>query len=289
MKTGLALAACLALTACGIHIDTDEKSGDIKSVHISIANFADKHGDGRSKTETRELGAVSMVDATGPVDVDIKIGSTPSLTVSGDANLLALVETDVKDGRLTIKTRQSYSSDEPLRVSLTTPSLTELHNTGSGDITVTGLQGGEMRFDSTGSGDTKLAGTVTSLSVHMVGSGDLNAESLSPAKVDIDVLGSGDAKLGTVTVDRFTAAVKGSGSVTAAGTAKALSGNVLGSGDLSLAELRAEKADIELLGSGDVTVYASQAIHARAIGSGEIKVLGKPAKQELSGEHVSLD
>jgi hypothetical protein len=289
MKYVIVLAACLGLCACGIHIETDEKSGDIKSVHISIADFGNKQGNGESKTETRQVGAIKTVEATGPMDVEVSIGSTPGLSVEADANLLADIETVQQGDRLIIRTRKSFKSDHAPVVRLVTPSLLAIQNTGSGDVSVGGLDGGELSLDSTGSGDTRLRGKLAVLNVHLVGSGDLEAGELTPGKVTIDVLGSGDAKFGQVSTDQFSAAVKGSGSVTASGSTKALTGNVLGSGDLNLADLHADSADIELLGSGDVSVFASQSVRVHAMGSGDVKVHGKPAKQDIHGEHVSIE
>ncbi|WP_374356265.1 head GIN domain-containing protein [Chitinimonas sp.] len=287
MQRLFALLAGISLTACGIQIDHDEKTGDIKSINVSVAELGER-GNGSEKTETRSITAVSEVQADGAIDVEVSIGDTPSLTVSGDANLLKLIVTEQQGSQLRIRAERSFSSNNPVRVKLVTPALKAARHAGSGELAVDGLKGGDFALDVTGSGDTRLAGKVDTLTAHLVGSGDLDADQLQPGKVDLDVLGSGDVSLGRVSVDTFKAAVKGSGSVTASGSAKQLTGNVLGSGDLNLGDLHAEAADVSVMGSGDIAIFASQSVKATASGSGEVTVAGKPAKTEIHGENVSL-
>ncbi|WP_269533000.1 head GIN domain-containing protein [Chitinimonas sp. BJYL2] len=288
MKLLLIPALGLMLTACSIHVDTDEKTGDVRNVHVSIGSLGGVKGNGKAATENRTMAAVKEVESTGSVDVDIRIGDTPGLVVSGDENLLPLIETEVSGDRLTIRTRKSFSTDQPLKVVVTTPSLSRVKHTGSGDVSVDGLKEGDLDVESTGSGETRVAGKVASLGLRMIGSGDFSGESLMPANVKVDLTGSGDVLLGSVTVERFEASIKGSGSVTAKGIAKQLVGSVMGSGDLQLDALKSETAEVSVLGSGDVAISASQAIKATATGSGEITVHGQPAKQEINGKNVTI-
>ncbi|QNM95116.1 head GIN domain-containing protein [Chitinimonas koreensis] len=289
MRTSLLLVLCLPLAACSIDVDHDEKSGDVKKVHVSIGSVGGVHGNGTIKSETRTVAAVKKVQATGSVDVDIRIGSTPSLTVEADENLLSMIHTEQTGDTLTIRTEGSFSTNHPFKVTLVTPSVEALTHTGSGDVDLAGLAGGDLAVESTGSGDTRLGGKVGKLTLRLVGSGDLSGDGLMPSQAKVELMGSGDVDLGRIEVERFEVAVNGSGRVSANGTARTLSGKVMGSGDLELGQLQAEDAELELVGSGNIEAYAKQSVKARASGSGDLTVHGSPAKQELSGKNLSVE
>lgn len=288
MKYLYAVAAGLMLTACTVKVEHDGKSGDVKAIHISIANFDHAASEG-TRTETRQVMPLTSLETAGPVNLEVEIGPTPSLTVSGDADLVAKVLTEQKGDHLVVRMETGISVDTPPTVHLVTPTLAALRNTGSGDIEIKGLDGSALTLDSTGSGDTSLSGKVASLTAHMVGSGDLDAEHLQVGQLDINVLGSGDAKLGEVSAEHVEAAVHGSGSVTASGSTKSLKGALQGSGDLNLAGLHAESVEVDVLGSGDASVFASQSVRAYANGTGNIHVHGKPPTHDLRGENATLE
>ncbi|GAB3244483.1 head GIN domain-containing protein [Chitinimonas naiadis] len=269
-------------------MDNDDKSGDVKNIHVSIGSIGGVQGNGKMASETRPLKAFTVLDSSGAIDVEARIGDTPSLTVEGDENLLQYIQTAQVGDKLVISTKRSFSSKQTVKVIVVTPSLRELKHTGSGDVQLAGLNGGDLQVESTGSGETQLSGKLGALTLRMVGSGDFVGEQLSPASVKVDVLGSGDVRLGKVEVDSFEATVKGSGSIAAEGKTKSLKGSVMGSGDLKFEELRSQTAELELMGSGDITAYASESVSANARGSGDIVVHGKPAKQDFTGKHVSL-
>lgn len=287
MKIWLLLALCLPLTACSIRADTDEKTGDIKNVHISIGSLEGIKGSGKHGSVTRTITAIKSIDAMGSVDIVVKVGAAPSLTVEGDENLLAKVVTEQDGDRLIVRTKDSFSTNQPLVVTVVTPSLSGIKSLGSGDIKVSGLVGDDLTVESTGSGDLTLSGKTGVLTARVVGSGNLTAESLVAKSVKVDVLGSGDVDLGTIDVTTVEASVKGSGSVKASGKAGDIKGNVLGSGSIDFETLKAQTGEYELLGSGDITAYASQSVKAKATGTGDLVIHGKPTNKQLSGENAS--
>lgn len=62
-------------------------------------------GSGVTKVETREVAAFHGVDVSSAFEATIAIGTNQSVTLSVDDNLLPLVETEVKDGRLSVRYR----------------------------------------------------------------------------------------------------------------------------------------------------------------------------------------
>jgi len=282
------LLGCLLLAACDIRIDNDEKSGDVKNIHVSIGSLGGLKGNGKQASETRTLKAVKELDVSGALTVLVSIGSTPSLSVSGDENLLPYVVTEQQGERLVIHTQRQLSPREPIKVTVVMPALSYLKHTGSGRLEVAGLAGGDLQLEATGSGETQIGGKVASLSARLVGSGDVTGQQLVADSMDVEVLGSGDVRLGKIETGSLRASIKGSGSVAAEGTTRELKGSVMGSGDLHFKELQARTAELEIMGSGDISAYASESVKADAKGSGDIVVYGKPPRQAFSGKHVSL-
>lgn len=282
------LLGCLLLAACDIRIDNDEKSGDVKNIHVSLGSLGGLQGNGKLLDETRKLTTVKEIDASGALTVQVSIGSTPSLSVSGDENLLPYVLTEQQGERLVIHTQRSLSPKQPIKVTVVMPALSYLKHTGSGRLEVAGLNGGDLQVEATGSGETELGGKVRSLSARLVGSGDLTGQQLIADSMDVDVLGSGDVRLGKIETGSLRASIKGSGSVAAEGRAREVKGRIMGSGDIHFKDLQSHTAELEIMGSGDISAYASESVKADAKGSGEIVVYGKPARQSFSGKHVSL-
>lgn len=292
MKCLYAMAAGLCLAACNVQVNHDEKTGDIKSIHLSIADFDNlsHKEESHSVTESRKVTAVRSVEVAGAVALDVEVGGEPKLTVTGDSKRLKFVETKQDGDRLIVRTKDAYGSEIPMVVHLTTPSLAALRGDGSGDVHVSGFSGGDFSLDMTGKGDVDLQGKVAVLTVHLIGSGDLDATKLQVAQVSIDSMGAGHATFGTLAADRFEATVKGSGNVSAEGQTKVFKGSVLGSGGLEAGELHADLADIDVMGSGDVEISTSDAVRVHTMGAGNVTVHGKPNKREITGSgNIAFD
>ena len=55
--------------------------------------------------ETRPVGEFTQIGVSAPVEVEVSIGDTHILTLEGDAEAIARIETVVESGRLKIRTR----------------------------------------------------------------------------------------------------------------------------------------------------------------------------------------
>jgi hypothetical protein len=196
------------------------------------------NGSGVSRTESRNLATFDRVRLDGAADVTVTIGGQTSVTVTGDDNILPLVETTVSDGRLIVGSRESYRAKTPVKVAVTVPSLAGLELNGSGRGTVDGT----------------LTGKQFKAAIH--GSGDLRIEQVKLERLDVSIAGSGD--------------------VSAAGTADAVQVSISGSGDVRLADVAARSAVVDVGGSGGATVQASDTLRVRISGSGDVRYRGRP-------------
>ena len=62
-------------------------------------------GNGNVKKETREVSNFTGVSLSGNMNVQLAYGSSNSITVEGDENLLSYIDTKVEDGNLVVKSK----------------------------------------------------------------------------------------------------------------------------------------------------------------------------------------
>ena len=289
MRTVLALAVTTsfmaALGGCAI-IVANGPDGDV-AVHTPFSSDSVK-GDGVLARDQRMVGTVSNLEANGSVLVDVRIGTATSLVVEADANLLPLVRTDVRGDTLVVEMARSYRSSNPVRITYTVPRLGEVRHSGSGQLSVQGLNGGALRVVQSGSGSTLLTGRVASLDVTGSGSGSVDASTLQSASANLLMNGSGRINVGEVRGDHATATLNGSGQLRAGGSVRSLTARSTGSGHLDLVNLVSEQADLTSTGSGGLTANVKQSLVAQNGGSGGIRVYGNPVQRSVNGKLVQI-
>jgi hypothetical protein len=204
------------------------------------------HGSGRVSTERRAASGFDRLSISGSFQVEIHQGSLESVELSGDDNLLALVETKVEGGpgaaTLRIRPKDDVQLDptQPLRLRIDLMRLSAVDLGGAGRVTAPGLHAGRLGISIGGAGSVDLAG--------------LEAE-------------------------RLVVNIGGSGRVSADGRAEALAVNVGGSGDCSLARFVVEEAKVSIAGSGKVELNVSRQLSVSIAGSGQVTHTGAAVPQ----------
>jgi len=293
MRTVLALvlssSLVTALGGCAI-IVANGPDGDV-SVRTPFSSDG-VQGDGVLARDQRTVGTVAGLEANGSVLVDVRVGPAASLVVEADSNLLSLVRTDVRtDVRgdtLVVEMARGYRSSNPVRVTYTVPRLAEVRHSGSGQLSVQGLNGGALRVVQSGSGSTLLTGRVADLDVTGSGSGSVDASTLRSAGANLSMNGSGRINVGEVRGDHASATLTGSGQLRAGGSVRSLTARSTGSGHLDLVDLVSEQADLTSTGSGGLTANVKQSLVAQNGGSGGIRVYGNPAQRSVNGKLVQI-
>ena len=283
MRTLLSLACVAALAGCAIIVTPDH---DVR-VH-SVFNGDGVAGDGRVTSEQRQVATLSGLDVSGAMQVDVRVGGQPGLTIEADSNLLPMIRSDVSGDTMRIWVDGQIKPTQPIRVKYSAPRLSHLRTTGSGRTDVTGLNGAPLTFVKTGSGKTQLAGNVSNLDVRHTGSGTIDALGLRSSSAYANLAGSGSIMLGRVDGDQLTAHVRGSGDIEASGTVQTLNASVNGSGDVHVARVTAQRADLAINGSGDISALVKQSLVASGNGSGRITVHGNPNQRNITGKHVNV-
>lgn len=205
------------------------------------------NGNGNLKSETRQVGNTTKINVVGGMDVFVTQGAR-SVRVEGDGNILQYIETREDDGWLAIKTRDDVNieSKHKVKVYVTTPEITDLKVTGSGNLTC------NSKFSSN-----------NNVSFSITGSGNILADINAP---DVD------------------ANITGSGNMYIKGETRNVDINVTGSGTYDSPDLKAENANVKIMGSGDASLFADANLKASIAGSGGIKYKGNAAvEQHIAG------
>ena len=198
-----------------------------------------------AERQVHELSPFTAVSAAGSMRVILRQGSPQRVEVEASAADQVRVETEVRNGSLSIGRRQEGRKmweierfDGPVTVYVTAPTLTAVGVSGSGDLRV---------------------------------EGSVQAEDLL-----VSVSGSSSLRMPQLTARRLTTSVSGSGSATLGGSCPQHSISVSGSGAVQAADLRTDDTTVRVSGSGDARVNAAKTLTSRTSGSGSVLVSGNP-------------
>lgn len=208
---------------------------------LSVGNSVT--GSGIIKSETRNVTGFTGIALAVSGLVEIRQGSTESVTVETDDNVLPLIETVVDNGTLKIRLAKR-------NISVTTK---------------------KMKF-------IVYAKTINSLEI--AGAGDMKAEALKVAGLKASVGGSGDISIKSLEAGALSVSIAGSGKFSAGGRAASLDASIAGSGDIEAGNLDTRTAEISIEGSGDATLRVRESLKASIAGSGDIRYYGDPRLQK---------
>ncbi len=195
-------------------------------------------GNGILRTESRGASNFREVSSSGDFEVIIVPGTSYSVEVTAESNLLPYIETNVVGDKLRIYTRSMYSlhQNDPIEIYITTPVL----------------QG-----------------------VALSGSGYIKTGSFMSERFSATLSGSGEIET-TISTDRLKANVSGSGNIFLEGEAFESEFVISGSGKIKSYDLDQEHLEASISGSGDMYVNVSRTIDAHISGSGKVYFVNYP-------------
>lgn len=225
-------------------------------------------------TEARAMPAnVTSVVLDGPIDLTLRQGAQPALSVRAEARLLPNVATTVDGDRLRIgPTGMLLRPRQTIAVQVTLPALLAARIGGSGDTTVAGFDGDHVELALTGSGSLRFTGRYRSAALTLQGSGELAFDGGALDTIALDAAGSGDVAL--------------------AGSTHTLRVSQRGSGTLDAGDLRADDVTLLQQGSGESSIDARRTVRIELHGSGDVTVSGNPAGrsvQRVGSGNVQFD
>ena len=187
-------------------------------------------GSGNLITEERDVSGFDEIVILGSGDVTVSVTGTESLLIEAEDNIMPLLTTEVKNGRLELGSKKSYSTSKGVKYTITAATLDGLEINGSGDVYATGIDVESFEVEINGSGDVNAEGTSAQLDVGISGSGRYDGEGLVAAFGVVSVSGSGTAVVNVT--DDLVASVSGSGSIDYIGD-PVLDADTSGSGNIS--------------------------------------------------------
>lgn len=221
---------------------------------------------GKPVTEERSVTDVAAVELDTDGDLTVRVGATPSLTMTAGAHIIDRLTAEVDDGVLRLgMTGEPMLRNGDIRYELTVTSLESIAVVGSGDASV------------------DFSGAVAPI-VSVRGSGDVEARGIDASEVQLTVDGSGGIEVSDVQVETLTVRVDGSGGVTIDGAAEAQRVELNGDGSYDAAGLRSARAMVTVHGAGSASVNVDDALDAVIDGSGDISYVGDPVvSEDVSG------
>lgn len=219
------------------------------SLAVSAQSQETVSGNGKIKKEKRNAsGTFDEIQVSGRYKVLFKQGSTTSIEVEADENLLPYIETVVEGDELKLHAKKGFNvkPTATIIVYITLPKLSSIQSSGSSSFSGDGALKGDklelelsgkaevdlslnysdLELNVSGSGLVKLAGSVTKVEVNISGSAEFAAPELKTQNMEVNISGNGNAHVNVE--KKLEIAISGNGKVKykgAAVTEQAVAGN----------------------------------------------------------------
>ncbi|MES2680941.1 MAG: head GIN domain-containing protein [Bacteroidota bacterium] len=204
-------------------------------------------GEGENITENRTINGVNGIDLSIDADIRYVQDSVYSLQISGQKNILSILETKVEGGVFKLDFKRNVWKHNHLYLEIHTPEMNRLSISGSGSIEV--------------------------------------ANKIKSSHLDLMVSGSGNITIPTVSLQSMDVKLSGSGNVAINnGTCISQYCNISGDGNINCEFLNSTNAVAKISGSGNITLSASGTLNVTISGSGSVKYRGNPVvNSDISG------
>lgn len=216
---------------------------------ISFPSFNEERirGNGNVKEESRTATPFTDISTSGVYKVIIEQGSTHSIRVEAEDNLLPYILTDIAGGELTIHSKKGYNIQptKEIKVYITLQQVDKLSASGAGGFT---------------------------------SKGTLNSD-----RIQLRFSGAADANLDIHTKE-LKVGVSGASNITLKGTTDKADYGISGSADISALDLATGDAKIGISGTGKADVFVQKKLDIGISGMGKVKYKGDPSiTQSVSG------
>lgn len=179
------------------------------------AGIFDVHGDGHYAEKKRSFTHIRSLEVSGPFRIELLSG-TRGFKISGDRNIVNLIEPVQKDGHLLIKPLRSVDPSLDLVLQLSAPTLEEIHLAGkisglvseisdisrihlSGDVDVDfrRLITQDLTIEQSGKVSSRFTGEVLGdLHVKLLGAASLDASHMKIHHISLEAIGRSKLILG---------------------------------------------------------------------------------------------
>lgn len=202
-------------------------------------------GNGKLSTVTHAIDEFAGLTINGAFEVELTQGQGYGLQVITDENLQDFVEVEVKDGTLTIGTRQELSAPSSLKLLIRSDIFAALELNGAINLSST----------------TPLFGKRLTLTLN------------GASAVEV-----------ALAYEKVETVITGAASLVLAGEVGTISHDISGAGSIQAFDLLADTVRVDIGGAGAAQVHARQRLQANLSGMGSITYRGAPeVTQNISG------
>lgn len=200
---------------------------------ISSAGF------GAEKTRDYKFDPISKLRVSGSFDLEIKQGSSQSVTVTAEEEVIERwMELELKGRTLQVGTTSaglfnSCPNNCNFKLVVVLEQISDLDIAGSGNVIAENLKVNKLELDIAGSGDVRLSGTAEDFEVEISGSGEIEAYDFIAKNVSIKASGSADANVHATTT--LQTKISGSADINYKGEPAKVESKVSGSGTVKKA------------------------------------------------------
>jgi hypothetical protein len=244
-------------------------------------------GSGNVKLDARDVSGFTSVEVSGSGNLIVEFGDTEALTIEAEDNLLPLLTSEVKDGKLILATKpnSSYSNTKPIIYRLIAKDLESLTVTGSASGTLDNLERDTFNLTVSASGSMNAGVlTVGKLDLRVQDSGRLEAQTIESAEISLAMDNSASANLINVAADTITAGLGAASKATLSGTITSQHITADSSSTYDARNVNSQTVTANADRSGDIFVNVNESLDATARSSSTITYFGDPQELKQSTE-----
>jgi len=151
------------------------------------------YGNRQLQVQVRPLPNIQRLSVNGVFNVHIVRASRQKIKIKAESNILPLILTKVKNGRLTVKLKPdvNISTHYPVQLLLQLKSIEEVSSIGSSHFDLSALNEQQLTIFLEGAGNMRLSGRANEVSYQIQGTGKINAQHLQENDVEADIFGAG--------------------------------------------------------------------------------------------------
>lgn len=207
-------------------------------------------GSGEVVTETRIISDFSKLQLDGVGQLIITQGSSESLEIQAEDNILEQLTSEVQ-----------------------------------GDTLVLGFEEGSWRSQIIPTKTIIFTLSVVDLTeITLNGAGHLNLSALETSSLKLEINGAGEIQIEELNADQLVVNISGAGSISISGEVTSQDITIDGAGSYHVEDLLSQSALVEIAGLGSGKVWAEQMLTISIDGGGSVEYYGSPTiSQDVSG------
>ena len=168
-------------------------------------------GSGIRKVEKRSLTGFTSISTEGAFTIEVTCQKDPGLEVEADDNVLSLIETEVSNNVLRLRSAKNYSTSEPVKIRISVPNLEGLSAEGAGKIDIKDLNNDKFEINAEGAPAISVSGKTKLIDIDTSGAGKIDTHNLHAARGVVE--SKGVAQIDLDVTDQLDVTISGPSSV----------------------------------------------------------------------------